>query len=167
MEKKNNAIGDDANNLINPINIDSLLFETSERNKRYLNLVFFGVAEHDGNDDETTITNLLIKIGIDCMIKRLVVKRMGNDNARKPRPLVVTMDSRADIILAIKNKRGLPRNILIGGDQIKMQHISFRQLKDQVAEHNRKNPNNPRTIKYAKGSCVFKCYNFEKKFEGS
>ena len=77
---------------------------------------------------------------------------MGNDNARKPRPLVVTMDIRADIMLAIKNKRGLPRNIYIGEDQTEMQRIRFKQLKDQVSEHNRKNPNNPRTIKYVNGN---------------
>ena len=64
------------------------------------------------------------------------------------------MGSRAEIILAIKNKRSLPRNIHVGEDQTEMQRIRYKQLKDQVIDHNRDHSNNPRTIKYVNGNPV-------------
>ena len=39
----NNITNADATNLYNPDNIENLMFEINERNKRYLNLMFFGV----------------------------------------------------------------------------------------------------------------------------
>ena len=93
----------------------------------------------------------MFELGIDYKNKRLVLKRLGKGNNKKARPLMVTMLSRADVILAIKNKRKLTNNIIIAEDQTQIQRDKYKQLKQKVIENNAQNPDNQQVIKYING----------------
>ena len=96
---------------------------------------------------------VLVKLKID--INKVGYERLGNiSSLNKPRPLLLRFSNREDAILFFKNKRLLPKGILVNFDQTKNQRAKYNSLKLQMLKHNKQYTKNGKSIKYIAGEPV-------------
>jgi len=102
------------------IDSSSVIFrESTERSKIEFNAIAYGVPESAANtaglrfnDDLRTLSNLLEQINIPVPTNLKLI-RLGNRNAKKPRPLKVICQSKADASHLILNFNSQTRNGLL------------------------------------------------------
>jgi len=117
-----------------PVSIDSssvIFRESTERSKIEFNAIAYGVPESAANtaalrvnDDLRTLSNLLEQITIPVPTNLKLI-RLGNSNAKKPRPLKVICQSKADASHLILNFNSQMRNGLL-------QELGFRIVRDKT-----------------------------------
>lgn len=98
---------------------DSIIQEINDRNRRANNLILFNMEEADFSSDSKAVGNILRKVLTDEASDNEVhytLKRLGNRNPNKPRPLCVTLNSPniSRKILMNKNKYNVPSQDLSG-----------------------------------------------------
>ena len=131
-------------------NIDAIAHELTERMSRSLNVVVFNVADNnDLNSDFEQVRNLLAQTGIN--VQNIRVRRVGRSVNNRPRAIIVTLSSRAEVLQVIRNRRTLPNGINVSEDRTREQRAFFSGLLRQVRAHNNENPSDPWRIKYENG----------------
>ncbi|KAK5647712.1 hypothetical protein RI129_002604 [Pyrocoelia pectoralis] len=126
--------------------------EISERRRRENNVILFNVEEND--QDLNTVKTTIHQVSATVDTNDLKVYRIGNvrtDN--RPRPIIITLKSRNDVLTVLKNKNTLKTNrsrIVIASDQTPLQRKYLEDLRTELATRSN-NGEKDLTIKYLKG----------------
>ena len=135
-----------------PTSIENLTREIQDRFERSLNVVVYNLQEADANTetDATRISDLLQRQGI--LIPNLQPRRVGRSVNGRPRAVIVSLSSRAQVLQILRNRRLLPPNLQVSEDRTRQQRELFNRLKEEVRQHNRQHPNEPCKIKFVNGT---------------
>ena len=132
------------------VNIENLVHQIEERFNRSRNVLIFNYNE---SDDEVQniefILNILIQIGLQR--NYIVLRRIGRKTPNKTRPLLLTLKSRSDVLLVLRNRRAFPQGTTISDDKTKEQRDRFNALRREVYQHNQRYPNDQRRIRFING----------------
>ena len=141
-------------NVENPnanLNIDVIARELQERFTRSLNFLIFNLPEEQPNNtDNDRIITVLNQIGVNT--NGINIRRLGREIRDRPRAIVVTLQSRQDVILVLRNRNSFPRGSTISEDRTREQRLNFAALKQRVQQHNRTTPSDLWRIKYINGA---------------
>ncbi|KAJ8672576.1 hypothetical protein QAD02_003835 [Eretmocerus hayati] len=123
-------------NAQNTNNVEMINAEIVDRMRRAANVVLFGVNEHPGNSDADSndlseAVRLLSRL-IIIQANHIPVKRLGNDTAVKPRPLLVRLGSNNTAFDVLKNKHMLPNGITVAADRTQAQREFMRNLRTEI-----------------------------------
>ena len=132
-------------------NIDRISQEIQERFNRSRNIFLFGFPEYDSDDmTERNIIAMLNNMNINS--NDIQIRRVGRINAGRPRLVIVTLHSRAEVLKVLRNCKALPPGVRANEDKTKTQRDQYNELKREVEEHNVNNPRELWRIKYINGS---------------
>uniref|UniRef100_A0A8D8UZB1 Uncharacterized protein n=1 Tax=Cacopsylla melanoneura TaxID=428564 RepID=A0A8D8UZB1_9HEMI len=137
--------------------MDSVIHEMEERDRRAKNIIIYDIEENDSEDtnvrvnhDTQAVANLLTSLDSGDQ-NHVKVRRLGKkSNESKPRPLLVTLDSRMVAVSILKNAR-LKRMKSIKNDLTLMQREKLESLRNKLKSKHENGEMNW-TIKYTNGS---------------
>lgn len=150
LVKNNNS----SPNRLPPSNIESIVSEVSERNKRSSNLIIIGVEEGNFNNatdqmnhDKQAITEILAKLSVKLDDNETIVPiRLGKSNnsqSRRNRPIKIRLSSEDAVLNILRRSPELKkvetlRKIVVCKDRtpLELQHIKMvkRELMDRQAK---------------------------------
>lgn len=122
--------------------LDVIMSEINERQKRARNVVIFGVEENGGRDDKGRkladiefVNGLMSFLEVEPGVSK--VSRIGNSSENKRRPLKVTFQSESDVLSVIRatvKLRGANdyRNVFISFDRTPKQLSQYKVVKEQL-----------------------------------
>ena len=130
--------------------IDKISIEILNRQNKSLNLVFFGVHEStDVNQDRKNIINLLKILHLDP--NQTKFKRVGSASDNSERPVILITANYSALYTALRNASSLPHGVTISHDKTAIQRDVHNNLRKQIIDHNRMNPNNLKTVRHFNG----------------
>ncbi|KAJ8671470.1 hypothetical protein QAD02_002729 [Eretmocerus hayati] len=135
--------------------LDAIVSEVQDRNSRLNNLIMYNIPENSNQDpslDLQAVKNNLKKIK-DFRLGNISVRRIGSgEGSDKPRPLLVVMNSRADVMKVLGNKRFLPKNVAVSTDKTKAQREKLNAVRAEMERINDAHGSRCKTIKYIGGT---------------
>ena len=114
-------------------------------------IVLFNIQ--DRNDAEhglNLVKEILNSIGINTINIR--VRRIGRAVRDRPRAVVDTLSSRAEVLLVLRSRRTLPADISVSEDRTRVQRDNYSALRQRVREHNQGHPQDQWRIKFVNNS---------------
>ena len=109
---------EDTNTSMNNVNnnIDRISQEIQERFNRSRNIFLFGFPEYDSDDmTERNIIAMLNNMNINS--SDIQIRRVGRINAGRPRLVIVTLHSRAEVLKVLRNRQALPPGVRANEDK--------------------------------------------------
>ena len=132
-------------------NVDVIAREVQERFDRSRNLVVFNLPDNDDAlEDRHEIFNILSRIGAPTDYN-ITIRRVGRKITGKNRVTIVCLKSRNDVLLVLRNRNQLSRNLKVSDDKTRDQRKHYEDLKKQVVQHNNSNLQDLWRIKYHNG----------------
>lgn len=122
---------------VTPKVFEELLSELDDRRHREKNILVFGLAE--GENDEETINDIISSSCGDSNSKACYIKRLGNNQPGKSRPVKVTLSNSATARRILRNKNRLLssskfQRIKIKDDQTPRQRKYLLELRDELSK---------------------------------
>lgn len=147
----------------NDFDIEDVIAEINERNKRKCNLVFFGLKEQDQGqpvelrtaNEKSSVENILRTIAPSINAVNIKPTRLGHYNEAKCRPIKISLPTEDQVHLAIRSAKNLRKhqiykNISISFDRTPQQIQYYAKIKNNLAERLNSGENNLK-IKYVNG----------------
>ena len=130
--------------------IDKAAIDMSNRQKKALNLILFGLVESPNvSVEEGKMENILNLLKLN--VNTTSFCRVGTPSQNKNRPVAITVTSQTEMYNSLRNAKNLPEGISINFDRTPIQIEKFNNLRKQVLDHNRNNPDEPKTIRHFDG----------------
>lgn len=127
--------------------VEDVISEINERNKRKCNLIFFGIDEQDvdksadvkANEDKKEVQNIVRALLPDINTDDIKTLRIGHYDVDKCRPIKISLPSEDlvhNVIRHAKNLKKKPKykNISISFDRTKRQLEHYKDLKSQLSQ---------------------------------
>ena len=150
---RNNQAGTQQLNIPQDFNIDQIAGELQERLNRSLNIILFNLQDRsDVNYDQQQVTEILNSVGINSTNIR--IRRIGRAVRERPRAIVITLSSRAEVLQVLRNRRNIPADPSVSEDRTRNQRDTLAALRLRVRDHNSTHPDDQWRIKFVNNSPV-------------
>ena len=154
---------------------EEVIQEFTERQKRKVNLIIFGVDEErqdsitdsgpkehlivrQSEKDKSSVNKILSTIDPNYNNVNLKIQRLGRfvEGSLRPRPLRVTLNSELDVLNLLRTAKVLKnndcyKNLSLSSDRTPRQISHYKQLKEELAVRTKNGEGNLR-IRYFNGS---------------
>lgn len=143
--------------------LEDIIQEINERNKRKCNLILFGIPEKDhlqpplsrAAEETTYIKEVLTAIDPEANIENIKPNRLGSFNNEKTRPIKITLPSEHQVTQFIRRAKNLKninqyKKISISFDRTPRQIEYYKKIKQQLIYRQSQGETNCR-IKYING----------------
>lgn len=145
------------------INAEEIINEVSDRQRRRLNVVIFGVNEQPiemgrdtrSQEDVSAVSAILTSIRSNSLINN--IQRLGrySNNATRPRPIKITLACESDVTYILKNAKSITsqerfKNIRLSPDRTPKQIEHYKKLKNELGAR-LNNGESDLVIKYVNG----------------
>ena len=108
-----------------PVDVDTIAREVQERFNRSRNVIIFNLEESQNiAADRDRIIGLFNTLNINT--NNIEIRRIGRVIRDRPRAVVVTLNSRTDVINVLRNRRQMPQHISVKWNNTKP--LSFSKL---------------------------------------
>lgn len=148
-----------------PIQMEDIIVELNERNRRKSNLIIFGIDEQNQGEspenrltsDKTAVRNILRVIDPELSIPDVKPIRLGSFSERKTRPIKITLNTEESVHNLIRKSKILRthkdyknKKVSIAFDRTPRQQQYFQKVKQELNERKQSGETNLR-IKYVRG----------------
>lgn len=104
-----------------------MVAEMQERITRSSNLVVYNLPESGPNGNEPLAIQQLLSVVQNVDLASLITRRLGrNPSGDRPRQILVSLRSNAEIMRIIRNRYLLPRSISVSSDKTPAQRDELR-----------------------------------------
>uniref|UniRef100_A0A8D8QR85 Uncharacterized protein n=1 Tax=Cacopsylla melanoneura TaxID=428564 RepID=A0A8D8QR85_9HEMI len=138
--------------------MDTIINEMSERNKREKNIIIYDVPECNSdnqveisNYDKSKFKDIVVQLKVKPIDPRKIIRlgKPDQSNPQKPRPLLVTLSTKGEAIAMLKNAR--EKHLGIKHDLTPFQRDKLKDLQSKLQEKMGKGDNQWK-IKYVRGT---------------